>query len=271
MLADVRRTSRSDGRRALLLSPHFDDVAFSCGGTAATLAACGWEVVVATAFTRSVHPASGFALACQRDKGLDDAVDYMALRQEEDAEACARLGARPVLLDLPEAPNRGYASAGALFAPPRADDAVAEPLRALLAELVAAERPALLLAPQGCGRHVDHLQLIAALLDLPGPLPPVGFYRDTPYVIRDAEARPDPRVAVLAATPVVVPLDPRARAARQRAIGCYRTQLGYQFGGGAAAAEAIERLMLREAEGEACSHAERLLLSDPAVLAGIAA
>ena len=263
--------SRPVGRRALLLSPHFDDVAFSCGGTAATLAACGWEVVVATAFTRPVHPASGFALACQRDKGLDDAVDYMALRREEDAEACACLGARPVLLDLPEAPNRGYGSAPALFAAPRADDAVAEPLRALLEELVAAEQPALLLAPQGCGRHVDHLQLIAALLGMPGPLPPLGFYRDTPYVIRDAGAQPDPRVAGLAATPVVVPLDPRARDARQRAIGCYRTQLGYQFGGVAAAAEAIERLMLREAEGAACSHAERLLLSDPAVLAGIAA
>ncbi len=262
---------RAAGRTALLLSPHLDDVAFSCGGTAARLAAAGWKVVVATAFTRSVHPASGFALACQRDKGLDDSVDYMALRRDEDAAACRSLGARPVLLDLPEAPNRGYASAPALFAPPRDDDAVAGPLRALLSELVADERPALVLAPQGCGRHVDHLQLITALLDLQDRLPPVGFYRDTPYVIRDADAVPDPRVAAAATVPVVVPLDLRARDARQRAVGCYRTQLGYQFGGAAKAAEAIERLMLREAHGQACSHAERLLLSDPAVLAELAA
>ncbi len=264
--------SRPDARpAALLLSPHFDDVAFSCGGTAALLEAAGWEVVVATAFTRSVHPASGFALACQRDKGLDDGVDYMALRREEDALACRSLGARPVLLDLPEAPNRGYGSAPALFAAPRADDAVAVPLGELLSELMAAERPDLVLAPQGCGRHVDHLQLVAALLAQPGPLPPLGFYRDTPYVIRDAAALPDPRVAALAPVPVVVPLDARARAARQRAIACYRTQLGFQFGGADQAAEAIERLMVRDAEGQACSHAERLLLSDPAVLAGIAA
>ncbi len=262
--------SRPAGRTALLLSPHLDDVAFSCGGTASSLAAAGWTVVVATAFTRSVHPATGFALACQRDKGLDDAVDYMAVRRVEDEAACRVLGARPVLLDLAEAPNRGYGSASALFASPSPQDAVAGPLGVLLAGLVATERPDLLLAPQGCGRHVDHLQLIAALLALPGPLPPLGFYRDTPYVIRDRDAEPDARVAALATVPVVVPLSRRARAAKQEAVNCYRTQLGYQFGGTAQAAEAIERLMLREAEGHACSHAERLILSDPAVLAGIA-
>ncbi len=267
----MTEASRHAGRRtALLLSPHFDDAAFSCGGTAATLAANGWNVVVATAFTRSVHPASGFALACQRDKGLDDAADYMALRRNEDDAACCSLGARSVLLDLPEAPNRGYGSAAALFAPPSPDDVVAGPLSVFLTKLVAAERPDLLLAPQGCGRHVDHLQLIAALLRLPGPLPPLGFYRDTPYVIRDMHAEPDPRVAALAASPVVVPLDQEARTAKQRAVGCYRTQLGFQFGSAAQAADAIERLMQREAEGHACSHAERLLLSDPASLAGIA-
>ncbi len=267
----MTRLSRPPGRRsALLLSPHFDDAVFSCGGTAATLAAAGWDVLVATAFTRSVHPASGFALECQRDKGLDDAADYMALRRVEDEAACRSLGARAVLLDLPEAPNRGYNSAAALFAAPSPDDAVAEPLGILLAGLVAAERPDLLLAPQGCGRHVDHLQLIAALLRLSGPLPPLGFYRDTPYVIREAEAEPDHRVAALAASPVVVPLDQAARTAKQRAVGCYGTQLGFQFGSAVQAADAIERLMLREAEGHACSHAERLLLSDPAVLAGIA-
>ena len=60
----MTEASRPAGRRtALLLSPHFDDAAFSCGGTAATLAASGWDVVVATAFTRSVHPATGLGRA----------------------------------------------------------------------------------------------------------------------------------------------------------------------------------------------------------------
>ena len=61
-------------RTALVLSPHLDDAAFSCGGLMALLADAGWRVCMATAFTRSVHPAEGFALACQLDKGL--APDY---------------------------------------------------------------------------------------------------------------------------------------------------------------------------------------------------
>ncbi len=268
-------------RTALLLSPHLDDVAFSCGGIAASLARAGWQVIVATAFTRSVHPASGFALACQRDKGLDDAVDYMALRREEDRAACASLGAAQRLLDLPEAPNRGYGSAAALFAPPRPDDAVARQLASLLAGLLAQLRPALVLAPQGCGRHVDHLRLIEALLDpdshrsghrdgqRPGAPPLLGFYRDTPYVIRDAGAAPDPRVAARAPHDVVVALDAAARARKHDAVACYRSQLGYQFGDAARARCAIDALAEREAAGR--GHAERLRAADPDALLSLVA
>ncbi len=70
--------------RALFLSPHLDDVAFSCGGTLVGLAAGGWETHLATAFTASVPDPQGFALACQLDKGLGPEVDYMALRRAED-------------------------------------------------------------------------------------------------------------------------------------------------------------------------------------------
>ncbi len=256
------------GRTALLLSPHLDDVAFSCGGIAAALARSGWRVLVATAFTRSVHPASGFALACQRDKGLADTIDYMALRREEDRAACASLGAEPRLLDLPEAPNRGYGSAAALFAPPRREDDVHRELAPLLAGLVAQQRPALLLAPQGCGRHVDHLRLIEALLDPccrePGAPPVLGFYRDTPYVIRDPGAEPDARVAAHAPHDVAVPIDDAARARKQEAVACYRSQLGYQFGDASRARHAIDALAGREAAGH--GHAERLRAADPEAL-----
>ncbi len=253
--------------RALLLSPHLDDVAFSCGGIAAMLAALGWTVRLATCFTRSLHPATGFALACQRDKGLPDAADYMALRRDEDRAACRALGAEPVWLDLPEAPGRGYGSAEALFAEPLPGDGVAGPLAKLLGELVTATRPSLVLAPQGCGRHVDHLLVIEAVLaiwaGLPDP-PALGHYRDTPYVIRDPAAAPDPRVAAAAPHAAAIPLDRRALSAKQAAVACYATQLGFQFGGAAPAADAIEALMRREA-GDAGGLAERLLLSRPAL------
>ena len=77
---------------ALFVSPHLDDVAFSCAGTAIRMAQEGWEVTVATVFTQSVLHPKGFALACQLDKGLGADEDYMALRRAEDRVFCNRAG-----------------------------------------------------------------------------------------------------------------------------------------------------------------------------------
>lgn len=255
-------------RTAFLVSPHLDDAAFSCGGIAASLARAGWRVVIATVFTRSVHPATGFALACQRDKGLADSVDYMALRRAEDADAAASLDASFVHLDLPEAPHRGYDSARDLFGAPRAGDAVA-PVTAALARAVASFAPALVLAPLGCGAHVDHIRTIDAVLALDTRAVALGFYRDTPYVIRDPDARPDPRLAAAAPHVVTSRLDPCALAAKQEAACCYRTQIGFQFGGAQAARDALATLARREAADD--GHAERLHVRDPSLAELIAA
>ena len=237
-------------RTALLLSPHLDDAAFSCGGLARGLARAGWRVVIATLFTRSIHPATGFALACQRDKGLADDVDYMALRRAEDLLAVGCLGAEAWHGDLPEAPHRGYHSAQALFEPPLADDAV-EPVMAAIGRAVAAFTPALVLAPQGCGRHVDHLLTLGAVLGLAdaGKLggAACGFYRDTPYVIRDPAAEPDARVARAAPLVLSHAIDGMTLAARQDAACAYRSQIGFQFGGADATRAALDALARCEA------------------------
>ena len=246
-------------RTALLVSPHLDDAAFSCGGLAAQLARAGWLVVIATLFTRSVHPATGFALECQRDKGLADDVDYMALRRAEDFSAAACLGAETWHGDLAEAPHRGYHSARALFEPPMSSDAV-EPVMTIVEQAVAAHGPALLLAPQGCGRHVDHLLTLDAVLrlreaDRLGGAA-CGFYRDTPYVIRDANAEPDFRVARAASCDLSCPLDVAALGAKSDAACAYSSQIGFQFGGAAATRAALAALARREAGGD--GWAERL-------------
>src|SRR4051794_38941259 len=117
---------------ALALSPHLDDAAFSCGGTLAQLAGAGWRVVMATLLTATVPEPTGFALACQLDKGLGPEVDYMALRREEDRAAAAHLGVAPVHLALREAPHRGYGSAPELFAGTCPDDGLVADLAPLL-------------------------------------------------------------------------------------------------------------------------------------------
>lgn len=216
-------------RTALALSPHLDDAAFSCGGTLTTLARAGWRVVVTTLFTRSVPDPQGFALACQLDKGLGPEVDYMALRRAEDRAAMEALGlASPIHCALPEAPHRGYGSASALFASPRADDRIVDELRDVLAGLFQAEAPDLVLAPQAIGGHVDHVQLVRALAGLNRP---IAWWRDFPYTIRSATPVEPFRDCISALPERHVLLDQSALASKAAACLAYTTQLGFQFGG----------------------------------------
>jgi LmbE family N-acetylglucosaminyl deacetylase len=240
---------------ALFVSPHLDDVAFSCGATVAALAARGWDAHVVTVFTRSVPAPRGFALECQTSKGIAPEVDYMAARRQEDAAAARALGAAPHWLAHAEAPHRGYHSAPALFA--GVVDADRDAWRPVLADLAAlADRldPALLFAPQAIGGHVDHRHVVAAVARLAAdraaggrPLP-VAWYRDTPYIIRHPGALPpaplvdpDPPLAEVALW-----ADAAALAAKLDACAAYATQLGFQFGGEAAMREALTRLAAAE-------------------------
>lgn len=218
---------------ALALSPHLDDAAFSCGGTLARLARAGWRVVVATAFTASVEAPRGFALACQRDKGLGPEIDYMALRRAEDAAAMRALGAEPVWLPFPEAPHRRYGSAPALFAGVREDDRIVDDLAPALAALLEQHRPALVLAPQAIGAHADHVQLVRAM-DRAGvevPVLPVLWWRDFPYAVRDASLREPFRDRMMALAALDVSLSADEAEAKRRACRAYASQLGFQFGG----------------------------------------
>ena len=215
---------------ALALSPHLDDAVFSCGGTLAALRRRGWRVVVATIFTASVPDPSGFALACQLDKGLPPEVDYLALRRLEDAEAGRALGVAVEWLGLPEAPHRGYDSAPALFAGVRDDDPIGPEVGRVLDLLAARHDPALILAPRGIGNHVDHLQVVRAVLDRPGLLSRTAWFRDLPYAARFPAAGPAPGLPEAMAE-ALSDLDPGDLRRKLDASACYASQVGFQFGG----------------------------------------
>ena len=243
---------------ALFVSPHLDDVVFSCGGLACLLADAGWRTVLVTAFTRSVAPATGFALECQLDKGLPPDVDYMALRRAEDRRAADVIGFDELRwLDFPEAPHRGYHSAAALFGAVGADDLVATPLTAAFVALAAELRPDLVATPQGLGNHVDHQQVAAAVAGSFSPAN-LAFYRDTPYAIRNPAASALPGVPTALATfDIAAALDRKIAAAQ-----AYSSQIGFQFGGPQPLAVALRDFALREGNG---APAERL--SGPAARA----
>lgn len=258
---------------ALFVSPHLDDVAFSCGATLAALAAASWRCVLATVFTRSVADARGFALRCQTDKGLAPEIDYMALRREEDAAFARRIG--PIetrWLDLPEAPHRGYESPAALFAAPLASDAivprVAERLRGLAHELA----PELVFLPQALGEHVDHVLLVRAAVGL-APPEAIVWYRDAPYAIRHPRAEPPCRAALDAsgeppARLVEWAVDVDAHlATKLEACAAYGSQLGFQFGGERAMRDALAAFAFDEGRAAGLGRpAERFLAVHDAAL-----
>lgn len=188
-------------KRALFVSPHLDDAAFSVGAAFAALSKAGWHTILLTVFTRSVANPRGFALECQTDKGIAPDVDYMALRRAEDHRAAEILGAVEVIhLDHPEAPHRGYESKEALFG---------EPFDEVTLELPEADE---LFVPQGIGGHVDHLLVVRATNHLEA-----RRYRELPYGLSDqAEAEGD------AFAPNNRKLD---------ACAAYVSQLDFQFGG----------------------------------------
>ena len=214
--------------RVLAISPHLDDAAFSAGGTLARLAAAGWETEVATVFAASVPDPRGFALACQLDKGLPAAADYMAIRRAEDAAACGALGARSTWLPLREAPHRGYGSPSELFGPLRPDDSVGEAVTTALAILLSDRRPDLIMAPQAIGGHVDHVEVVRAL-DRLAPAQPILWWTDWPYADRPRTHPAKPFAAVMDTLPALtLGFDP---APKRAGCAAYATQIRYQFGG----------------------------------------
>jgi LmbE family N-acetylglucosaminyl deacetylase len=230
--------------RVLAVSPHLDDAAFSAGGELAVLAGAGHDVTVVTCFTATVPAPQGFALACQTDKGYAPEVDYMALRRAEDVAAMRALGVGLRHLDLPEAPHRGYGSPAALFAGALAGDDVHARVAALLAPLDAD----VLLAPQGLGGHVDHLQVVRAVAGLGRP---TAWWRDAPYVLRAPDAPPSPDLPG-GLRPLRLPRD---ASRREAACACYASQLGYQFGRDSA-------LPVRDALAAALARLDEPLLAD---------
>lgn len=216
---------------AVFVSPHLDDVAFSISGTLVRLARQGWRTALVTAFTASVRNPTGFALACQTDKGLPPEVDYMALRRAEDRVFATRAGVDVLYwLGHREAPHRGYDCPAALFGELREDDGVTGAIAVDLRRLIAALRPDAIFAPQGIGDHVDHRQLVRAVLAL-GCDDRVCWYRDLPYGLRDLLARP-PLALAHNLVEHVVDISTTA-STKAAACAAYASQLGFQFGGAA--------------------------------------
>lgn len=174
---------------AVYLSPHFDDIALSCGGWAAAQATAGGRGLCVTVFAGPpAGPLHAYARRLHTRWGEPDPAAGNRLRRDEEAAALALLGLDPVWLAFPDAIYRPvpYDSHAGIFGEVAASEwatllpAIGVALVATLAAHGVAP-PTPLYVPLGVGHHVDHQLLHAAGRALGQAGWPVLFYEDYPY------------------------------------------------------------------------------------------
>ena len=193
--------------RHIMVSPHYDDIALSIGGTTRLLALAGKDPEIAllfgsepdpnvplTAFAEELHTAGGFGPR-----------EVVSSRRAEEAKAAAVLGARDNYLPFHDAIYRGdrYTSNEVLFAAPKDDEAdLHEAIITTLGLPDQADGSARICVPCAIGSHVDHHHAFRAGVALAKHGWEVWFYEDLPYALKPG-AR-DARFATMVETLVPV-------------------------------------------------------------------
>jgi LmbE family N-acetylglucosaminyl deacetylase len=221
---------------AIFVSPHFDDVALSCGGTVAAAAAAGHDPVIVTVFAGEPppeQPLSAFALVIHELMGCKDATaaEVLSLRRSEDEAAARTLGARHCRLDHLDAPYRGpYVYPPSFRGPLHADDAdLAARIAADVLRLWQTTPDATVYLPLGVGGHVDHRVCFAVAPALTRAGVRCWHYEDFPYAAWAVDAV-EHRLASLDAPFVARSVEVTSQIeSRLAAIQCYRSQLSYLF------------------------------------------
>jgi len=234
------------------VSPHYDDIALSCGGTVARLAAAGFAPEIVVVFGDQPDPAvplSPFATQMHDGWGLG-AADAIAARRREEAVAAALLGATSRVLPFLDAIYRGDAYTGddVLFAPPPPHEAgLPSRVAAALASDEAPTPAVRWYAPLAVGDHADHRHVFAAASALAGAGWDVWFYEDLPYAINpgSVERRLEEIAAAVALEPAATVAVGEVWETKLEAVLAYPSQLAtiFRYVGTGADREGIDRAM----------------------------
>ena len=226
---------------ALFISPHFDDVALSCGGTVALEARRGRALVVTVFAGQPTAPLNPFAeFQHHRWGGLGDAV---SARRREDVAAMAVLGASYRWMDFADAIYRGdlYLSDADLFGDVKPqDEAIEQSITDALRLLVASATPRRIYLPLAVGHHVDHELCFGLAAKIEGDERSVLFYEDFPYAAGPGAVQRRLDQVIPPMTPVAVDVSDTIEQ-RLSAIRCYASQLPTIFRDYGAAEEVILR------------------------------
>jgi LmbE family N-acetylglucosaminyl deacetylase len=210
----------------LYLSPHLDDAVYSCGGLIAQQTVQGEHTTVLTICAGYPPAGERSALALELEERWGGSISPVAVRRDEDAEACASLGAGYLHLDFPDAIYRYgpdgaplYASEDALVGDVHESETA---LRRRIAQEIdlACAGVDRVYCPLGIGGHVDHRLVRVAAETV---IRELWYYQDFPYAARD---RPLPdNLGWPVGRQITEPLSEAAIVAWVEAILRYRSQI----------------------------------------------
>lgn len=221
----------------IILSPHLDDAALSCGGQIADRTLAGDRVLIVTIFAGDESPGHRSPLARRIERGWSLGERGMEKRRTEDETACRILGADCLHWDLPDAiyrrePTTGrpiYDSIREMMSPPKPID---EPLVQAIADRIATlSRNGSVYVPLSVGGHADHFLTRWAAEEVVGAERLV-YYEEYPYSRRPHTIeRALSEEGSAAWTPELVPVSRAAYRKRVKAVVTYRSQLRPLFKG----------------------------------------
>lgn len=175
----------------IYLSPHFDDVALSCGGLVWEQVQAHTSVSIWTVCAGGAPEGALSSFAKELHTRWDVGQDATTWRKIEDSHACHRLGVTFRYFSIPDCIYRSdplsgdflYTSDASLSGPLQPADAWCIAL--FQDELMQSTKSnKLLISPLGLGNHVDH-QLTRIALEESGHT--LWYYQDYPYVLRSKE------------------------------------------------------------------------------------
>lgn len=247
--------------RVVILSPHLDDAALSCGGLLHALQGVSTLVVTLCSGNPPQRPGPDGRSAAPARRGHVSP----RIRRIEDIAAMRAIGAEFVHLSFPDAIYRRNTHTGKLIYPgarerwavPHANDAAhIEELYRLLCRICLDLGPILLVSPMGIGDHVDHQITAMVAMRLAAAGASLLFYEDFPYVAQPDSGRgdgdaPHAALARLQLAPLdrfIVPVDVEGK---MRLLRHYVSQVPVLFGGDQAMHDAITAY---QHEGASCEY-----------------
>ncbi len=215
-----------DNQHYIFLSPHFDDVALSCGGLVWDLTQQGHRVEIWT-LMGGFPPDENFSEFAHQNHlrwGISGEA-IIRIRRSEDCAACQVLGAGHRHFCWPDAIYRRDPSTGEVLINNNEELFGKAPEDALVNEIQIMFEGEILqharvVFPLGLGHHIDHQAVNRAGQSYMGIK---LYYADYPYILKNFDAQTQYSTKIKKQTHA---LDEQALHRWQDAVLCYQSQLG---------------------------------------------